>query len=110
MVEQTVAAQITTDSDGPSDSRPNTPESELESPVVPSPLRFVHPEILETLEHLRLSSDVISKESRVIGLGTFGDVTRALCTHPERGRIKVAIKRLRFCDVEDFTMVGASLQ
>lgn len=93
-----------------SQSRSSTPESEIESPVELEPLRFVRTDIFEALEPLRLSANIISNESKVIASGAFADVTRALCTHPRIGKIKVAIKHLRIYTVEEIKAVGAFLQ
>lgn len=68
--------------------------------------RIVPPEILSELAHLDLSGRLTSKKPRVVGNGAFGDVYMGRCELPSRGRIKVAIKLLRFCVSEDVKMVS----
>lgn len=110
MGTRTVKAQYKTEM--LTDSRSSTPESELDSPISPIrplPLRSVRQDILSSLTPFQLKPDDISDESIAIGNGTFGDVTKARYNHPQRGRMKVAIKRLRIIDNEEVVAVGTFL-
>lgn len=86
-------------------SRSPSPESDPESSVGDQSLRLVEPKILSALGHLNLSGYVSFEESRVVSSGTFGDISSTRCTLPQHGRIKVAIKRLRFYAADDIKTV-----
>ncbi|OCB91521.1 kinase-like protein [Sanghuangporus baumii] len=59
-------------------------------------LACVPPAILSGLTHLDLSHSVIFNEKKVVAGGSYGDICTGSCTILGRGKIKVAIKRLRF--------------
>lgn len=99
--------QFDIDSESLPDSHSGSSESDVESPSDSQTLRFIRPEILAALSHLDLSAHVIFKESKVVGAGTYGDVTSARCNIPRHGKKRVAIKRLRFYMAEDFKMVSS---
>ena len=67
----------------------------------PKALDSISPEILSKMAHLDLSRSVIFDEKRVIRAGAYGDVCIGFCTTERRGKVKVAIKRLRFWCRED---------
>lgn len=72
-------------------------------------LRLVNPEILAALNHLDLSGRVTIQRTKVVRAGAYGDVSKAICILQGRGKIKVAIKMLRFYLAEDIQTVRACL-
>lgn len=74
--------------------------------AVANPLENVVPEILDQLKHLDLSSLILFKERHFIGCGGYGDVFKGRCNLPDRGKTKVAIKRLRFYLKEEIKTVN----
>ncbi|KAL5512468.1 hypothetical protein ACEPAG_3121 [Sanghuangporus baumii] len=64
-------------------------------------LACVSPAILSELTHLDLSRSVIFNEKKVVAGGSYGDICTGSCRILKRGRIKVAIKRLRFWCKDD---------
>ncbi|KAL5483006.1 hypothetical protein ACEPAI_8235 [Sanghuangporus weigelae] len=64
-------------------------------------LACVSPAILSRLTHLDLSRSVIFNEKKVVAGGSYGDICTGSCTILRRGKIKVAIKRLRFWCKDD---------
>ncbi|KAL5480686.1 hypothetical protein ACEPAI_9626 [Sanghuangporus weigelae] len=60
------------------------------------PLTAVAPEILAELAHLDLSHSIVFKDTRIVGGGTYGDVSTGNCTVSGQRKVKIAIKRLRF--------------
>ncbi|KAL5496050.1 hypothetical protein ACEPAH_3143 [Sanghuangporus vaninii] len=61
-----------------------------------NPLTAVAPEILAELAHLDLSHSILFKDTRIVGDGTYGDVSIGNCTVSGQRKVKIAIKRLRF--------------
>lgn len=87
-------------------SRPPSPQSDSDSSVVEDqPLRLVEPAILSVLSHLDLSEHISFEETKIISSGTFGDISRSRCTLPQHGKVRVAIKRLRFYAADDIKTV-----
>lgn len=73
------------------------------------PLHDIHPEILAQLRHLNLSDCIFFREKNFVGGGGYGDIFRGRCNIPDRGKFKVAIKRLRFYLKEDIKLVSLSV-
>ncbi|KAL5523365.1 hypothetical protein ACEPAF_1632 [Sanghuangporus sanghuang] len=61
-----------------------------------NPLTAVAPEILAELAHLDLSLSIVFKDTRIVGGGTYGDVSIGNCAVSGQRKVKIAIKRLRF--------------
>lgn len=72
-------------------------------------LHFVAPLILTELLHLSLAGNVTFEESKVVSGGAYGDISKGSCTIGRRGRVQVAIKRLRFYMKEDIKLVSSML-
>ena len=70
-----------------------------------NPLSCIVPEILANLRHLNLTIRVVFRENKVVGVGAYGDICKASCTVEGRGKVVVAIKRLRFYLKEDIKTV-----
>lgn len=70
-------------------------DSDVES-MQENPLELIRPDILAQMRHLDLSSYILFKERNFVSGGGYGDIFKGRCKFPERGRTKVAIKRLRF--------------
>ena len=64
------------------------------------------PSILARLEHLDLSAFVEFKERKVVSSGAYSDVSKHRVTLPNHGKIKVAVKRLRFYMSDDISTVN----
>ncbi|KAL5522390.1 hypothetical protein ACEPAG_8406 [Sanghuangporus baumii] len=73
--------------DGPLESPPREDSN---------PLTAVAPEILAELAHLDLSHSIVFKDTRIVGGGTYGDVSIGNCEVSGKRKVKIAIKRLRF--------------
>lgn len=73
------------------------------SSILPS----FHPKGLTALNLLDLSAYVFFKDSKVIGAGAFGDVSKAQYTLPGRAATVVAIKRIRSHVEDDLEFVTA---
>lgn len=67
---------------------------------------FVAPLILAELLHLSLADRVIFEESKVVSGGAYGDISKGSCDWTGRGKVEVAIKRLRFYMKEDIKLVS----
>lgn len=67
---------------------------------------FVAPLILAELLHLNLADRVIFEESKVVSGGAYGDISKGSCNIAGRGRVEVAIKRLRFYMKEGIKLVS----
>lgn len=72
-----------------------------------SVLHFVAPLILAELLHLSLADRVTFEESKVVSGGAYGDISQGSCIIGRRGRVQVAIKRLRFYMREDIKLVSS---
>ena len=65
----------------------------------------IAPQILEELRHLDLSTRADFKKSKVVGGGAYGDIMQYHCLVTGQGRVKVAVKRLRFYLFEEIKLV-----
>lgn len=70
---------------------------------------YVPPAILNELHHLDLSGRIALEETEIVGVGAYGDVLKSKCDLNNRGKVAVAIKRLRFYLKEDIEAVRSLL-
>lgn len=74
-----------------------------------APFSTVSPSILDSLRHLDLTGRVDTQNTIVVSLGAYGDISRGTLQTEERGKVNVAVKRLRIHLPADLKLVSLYL-